>query len=102
MPPPIVAVSLITPPVATDGDAVVKMPPPGGTSAEARVVSVGVTGVTVTFSFASLHAVATGRLLASPLYDAIQRYTPAAVVVKLLDGYEPLPATATLDVKIGA
>jgi hypothetical protein len=52
----------------------------------------GVAGVTATVSDASPHAPATGKLLASPLYVATQRYTPAAVGVKAADVTEP-PAT---------
>ena len=52
-PPPNVALSLIDPPKAT--------------LAEAVVTTVGVACVTTTFSFAALHAFATGLLLTSPL-----------------------------------
>ena len=50
------------------------------------------TGVTVTDSEASLHTPETETLLASPLYVAIQRYTPATVGVYAADVTGP-PAT---------
>src|SRR6185295_12848598 len=73
--------------------------PPTVTVGEAVVTRVGVTGpgpaVTTTDSLASLHAVVTALLLASPLYCATHRKVPAWVVVNGPEAYWPLPLTVT-------
>ena len=52
-------------------------------------------------SFGELHGCVTALLLASPLYVAVQRYTPTTVGVN--DADVALPAArATVDVKTGA
>ena len=90
-PPERVAVSEIAPPSVTGGEAAVTM---------AGLALVGV--VTVTLSLAAPQALVTGPLLASPLYAAIQLYVPGVVTVNAPEGYTPLPATGTVEVKMAA
>src|SRR6266545_4831906 len=68
--------------------------PPIVTVSPADVLIVGWTLLTLSVSPVSLHTPAMAKLLASPLYDAIQRYTPATAGVNEAGPYVALPLTA--------
>src|SRR6266542_6985117 len=57
--------------------------PPSMIPAEALVVRLGLAFETTTDSPASLQAVETELLFASPEYEVVQRYVPACVAVQL-------------------
>ena len=85
-PAAMVAVSWIEPPIV---------------ASVAAVEIVGEALATVEVSPAASQAELTALLLPSPEYSAVQLYSPAAVGLKLVDPYSPLPLTATNLLKTG-